>query len=136
VVDRGTADRAGNRESPGEDTQPPRIWYTEAPFRRCAIVNAATDSRGDHDAAVTELSRAHLQRYRNLLEERLAEITPSHEPARLARQLLLLIEGATTVAAIDGTDQPGADAHAAAAVLVTAAMASGPRSRRARSAVK
>jgi hypothetical protein len=63
-----------------------------------------------------------LQRYRDLLEERLAEIEPPLDHrARLARQLLLLIEGATAVAAIDGPDRVGADAHDPAAALIAAA---------------
>jgi BetI-type transcriptional repressor, C-terminal len=73
----------------------------------CAIINAATDSRGDRDPTITELSRAHLQRYRDLLEDRLAEITPPcDDPARLARQLLLLIEGATVIAAATPSHTP------------------------------
>jgi AcrR family transcriptional regulator len=97
-------------------------WYARAQFRGCAVVNTATDSRGDQDVTVIELSRAHLQRYRDLLEDRLAEIEPPPaDPAQLARQLLVLIEGATTIAAIDGPDQVGADARAAAAALIAAA---------------
>jgi AcrR family transcriptional regulator len=96
-------------------------WYRQANFRGCAIVNAATDSRGDHNARVTALCRGHLQRYRNLLEARVAEITPRPaDPAALARQLLLLIEGATTMAAIDDPVHAGPDARAAAATLLGA----------------
>lgn len=99
-------------------------WYSQPEFRGCAIVNAANDSRGDRDATVTTLAREHLRRYRDLLEVRLAEIAPPPaDPALLARQLLLLIEGATIIAAIDGPADAGADAHAAAAALIAAAAA-------------
>jgi AcrR family transcriptional regulator len=102
-------------------------WYRQANFRGCAIVNVATDTRGDNDSRVTALSRGYLQRYRNLLEERLAQIEPRPaDPARLGRQLLLLIEGATTIAAIDDPNHAGPDARAAAATLIAAAPVTAP----------
>jgi AcrR family transcriptional regulator len=95
-------------------------WYAERGFRGCAVVNAATDSRGD-DTGVGDLARGHLARYRSLLESYLRD-AGLDRPERLARQLLLLIEGATVVTAIDGEVTAGHDAHAAAETLLDAAL--------------
>ncbi|MFJ4655382.1 TetR/AcrR family transcriptional regulator [Nocardia sp. NPDC088792] len=94
-------------------------WFAEQRFRGCAIVNYAADSRGDQP--VTDVTRRHLQRYRELLERLLTETgVPAPEP--LARQLLLLIEGATVVTQIDGTGEAGADARIAAESLLDATL--------------
>lgn len=93
-------------------------WFAEPDFHGCAVVNGATDTRGDPETAT--LARRHLARYRALFEERLRELGVS-DPAGLARQLLLLVEGATTVSAIDGSPAAGRDARAAADALLTTA---------------
>ncbi|MFB9837776.1 TetR/AcrR family transcriptional regulator [Actinoallomurus acaciae] len=97
-------------------------WFAQADYRGCVVVNTVTDTRAQ-DPEVAALGRAHLDLYRELLAERLAELDPPPaEPARLARQLLLLIEGATTVATIDSGDvTPGADARDAARILIRSA---------------
>lgn len=91
-------------------------WYAEQGFRGCAVVNAATDSRGA-DGGVADLARAHLARYRELLESHLSDAQAADPPA-LARQLLLLIEGATVVTSIDREPTAGHDARAAAEALL------------------
>lgn len=94
-------------------------WFAEPGYRGCAVVNAVTDTRTD--PATAAIARRHLSRYRALLEDRLRDIE-ADDPATLARQLLLLIEGASVVTAIDGgTSAAGADAREAAALLVEAA---------------
>jgi AcrR family transcriptional regulator len=80
-------------------------WYTEARFRGCAIVNAATQSPAPRTPA-RQLAPNHLARLRDLLTT-LAADAGAHEPALAGRQLLILLEGATVVAALTG------DAHAA-----------------------
>ena len=79
-------------------------WYREPGFRGCAIVNAATQR---HAPPARALADRHLGRYRELLTG-IAERAGVPEPARLGRQLLILLEGATVVA-----DHHDPDGHAA-----------------------
>src|SRR5439155_23198524 len=92
-------------------------WFARPGYHGCAVVNTVTDMRAD--PAVAAIARRHLARYRELLETRLSEVGVS-DPEPLARQLLLLIEGASVVATIDGAGG-GADARAAAVTLLAAA---------------
>ena len=95
-------------------------WMGRPGYHGCVVLNTASDTRGKPEV-VGELARAHLSRYRELLTERIAELQPTPpEPSALAHQLLLLIEGATVLTAIDGPDisRAATDARAAAATLV------------------
>lgn len=94
-------------------------WYTEAGFRGCAIVNAATDTRGD-PGDTPLIARTHLGRYQQLFETELTAMG-AEDPVSLARQLLVLIEGATTIAAIERSPDAGRHARRAAQTLLTAA---------------
>jgi hypothetical protein len=98
-------------------------WFAEPGYHGCAVVNTVTDTRAD--PRVATIARRHLTRYRGLLERRLREAGVP-DAAGLARQLLLLIEGASVVSAIDGTPDAAADARAAAERLCLPA---GPGSR-------
>jgi AcrR family transcriptional regulator len=80
-------------------------WYAEARFRGCAIVNAATQSPAPRSPA-RQVAPKHLRRLLDLLTT-LAADAGAHEPAVAGRQLLILLEGATVIAALTG------DAHAA-----------------------
>lgn len=93
-------------------------WFAEPDYCGCAVVNTVTDTRTD--PATAAIARRHLSRYRALLEDRLRDIE-ARDPATLARQLLLLIEGASVVTAIDGGTSAGTDARDAAALLVRSA---------------
>lgn len=102
-------------------------WMGRPGYHGCVVLNTASDTRGQPDV-VGELARTHLARYRDLLTERIAELHPTPpDPRALARQLLLLIEGATVMTAIDGPDisRAATDARAAAAALVHSAAAPG-----------
>ncbi|MGI9089670.1 MAG: TetR/AcrR family transcriptional regulator [Gemmatimonadaceae bacterium] len=95
-------------------------WYAESGFRGCAIVNGATDTRGDEGETSGEMlaiARRHMARYHELFETALDAIGVS-DPAGLARQLLLLLEGATVVAAIERSPEAGRHARRAAEVLL------------------
>ncbi|HWE89797.1 MAG TPA: TetR/AcrR family transcriptional regulator [Pseudonocardiaceae bacterium] len=94
-------------------------WFAEPGYGGCAVVNTVTDTRAD--PAIAAIARRHLTRYRALVEERLGEIGVA-DPAPLARQLLLLIEGASVVATIEQDGSVGADARSAAADLIAAKM--------------
>lgn len=97
-------------------------WYGEDGFHGCLVVNASTDVRGG-GGVVPEIARAHLERYRALLEDQLAAAGVG-SPSSLARQLLLLIEGATVVTAIERRGQTGDDARLAAEALLDAGLSS------------
>jgi AcrR family transcriptional regulator len=92
-------------------------WFAEPGYRGCTVVNTVTDMRAE--PAVAAIARQHLARYRALLQTRL-EQAGAADPPRLARQLLLLIEGASVVTAIDGGTGTGADARQAAELLLGA----------------
>jgi AcrR family transcriptional regulator len=96
-------------------------WFSRPEYRGCAVVNAVTDARGDEAPALRRSARRHLERYRELLRERISEsgVTDAAAVDRLASHLLLLIEGATSVTVVDGeSSRAGADAREAAATLL------------------
>ncbi|KAA2254079.1 TetR/AcrR family transcriptional regulator [Solihabitans fulvus] len=97
-------------------------WYRQAGFHGCAMVNAAADTRGD-GVAVLGLTRGHLARYRVLLERCLLEAGVA-EPSAPARQLLILIEGATVVSSIDADDTAGPDARRLAELVLASVVPS------------
>jgi AcrR family transcriptional regulator len=93
-------------------------WFAQPGYHGCTVVNTVTDTRAD--PAIAAIARRHLARYRHLLQARVQE-TGLPDAPRLARQLLLLIEGASVITSIEGTSEAGADARAAAErMLMTA----------------
>ncbi|QYC42244.1 division inhibitor protein [Nonomuraea coxensis DSM 45129] len=94
-----------------------RHWYEEPAFRGCALVNAAAQH---HVPRVRAITARHLGRHLALLT-RIAERAGATEPGLLGRQLLMLVEGATVVAAHRDEHDPGAEARAAALTLLSAA---------------
>jgi len=116
------------RETADAPPGPPRVlavfdllmgWFAQPGYHGCAVINTVTDTRAD--PRIASIARRHLTRYRGLLQRRLQEagLADAGEPAALARQLLLLIEGASVVTAIDGDPAAGTDARAAAERLLT-----------------
>ncbi|WP_459546331.1 TetR/AcrR family transcriptional regulator [Nocardia sp. X0981] len=91
-------------------------WYAEPAFRGCAMVNAAAQHR---DEAVLSITAQHLAGYRDLLTG-IATRAGAADPARLAGQLLMLVEGATIVAAHQPSTTVGDEARAAALALLSA----------------
>jgi AcrR family transcriptional regulator len=94
-------------------------WYDEPVFRGCAMLNAAAQH---HVEAVRAITARHLGRYLELLTG-IASRAGAADPHLLGRQLLMLVEGTTVVAA--HYDPVGAGDHArrAALVLLSAAPA-------------
>lgn len=90
-------------------------WYASPEFRGCALVNAAVESRGVPGAA-QDIARRHLARHRDLLTM-LAARANALDPDALGQQLLLLLEGATVVAAVTGNPDAGHHARNAAHAL-------------------
>ncbi|WP_040788328.1 TetR/AcrR family transcriptional regulator [Nocardia paucivorans] len=91
-------------------------WYAEPGFRGCAMVNAATQH---YDETVLSITARHLDRYLELFAG-IAARAEAADPVTLGRQLLMLVEGATVVAAHRGSTGIGTQARAAAIALLTA----------------
>lgn len=89
-------------------------------YRGCRFVNAAAeipDRRHPARAVASEHKRAVLQ----LISGRTAQLAVA-DPAGLARQLKVLLEGAISTALVDPGAQAASDARRAAAVLLQAAV--------------
>jgi AcrR family transcriptional regulator len=94
-------------------------WYAEPAFRGCGIVNAATQH---HDDPARAVAARHLNRHIELLTD-IAVDAGAEDPHTLARQLLMLVEGATVVADHHGSAGAARDARSAALTLLRAAAA-------------
>jgi AcrR family transcriptional regulator len=92
-------------------------WYAEPTFRGCGIVNAATQHHGDPARGV---AARHLNRHIELLTG-IAVDAGAEDPHTLARQLLMLVEGATVVADHHGSSNAARHARSAALTLLRAA---------------
>lgn len=96
-------------------------WFAEPGFKGCMFVKAASEFQDAKDpihaqaAAHKALLFAHLKT--------LAAEAGAGDAARLARQLLILKEGAIVTAQVEGRREAAAEAKAAAAVLLDAALA-------------
>jgi len=80
-------------------------WYSEPHFRGCAIVNAATQR---HVEPARSIAVHHLDRYLELFTD-IATAAGVADPARVGRQLLMLLEGATVLADHHGLGRAAAD---------------------------
>jgi AcrR family transcriptional regulator len=97
-------------------------WYQQEGFMGCAVLNAAIDTRGD-SGVIRELAREHLARYLGLLRRCLVEAGVG-DPTVLARQLLVLIEGATMVNFVHADERVGAETRKIVEVLLESTIAS------------
>ncbi|MFG1945385.1 TetR/AcrR family transcriptional regulator [Nonomuraea sp. NPDC048826] len=86
-------------------------WYDDPVFRGCAMLNAAAQH---HAEPVRAITARHLDRYLELFT-RIAERAGAADPPVLGRQLLMLVEGATAVAAYH--DRTAAAEHARQAAI-------------------
>lgn len=98
-------------------------WFVEDSFRGCGFINAFGEL-GAADPRVAEAARRHKESFQAFVAGLAAEAGAS--PA-LAPQLAILAEGAQTTAAIAGTPDAAADARAAAAILIRAALPAGAK---------
>jgi hypothetical protein len=97
-------------------------WFACDGFRGSFVANAATELRGEPDhPAQTRISQ-HRQALRQLLED-LAKTAGAYDPAVLAAQLLILVDGAISAAAVDRTPAATSGARTLAKGAVTAATA-------------
>jgi AcrR family transcriptional regulator len=102
-----------------------REWFASADFHGCAFLNAAGEIAGAEDP-IRVVAREHKERLlvfvRTQCDEYLAErnVADSDQAARLARQWLILIDGAIGVALVSGEPDAALDARAAAGHLLNA----------------
>lgn len=90
-------------------------WFREPGFRGCAWVNSFGEL-GATSPAISAEARRHKAAVHGYLRELVAA---AGRPRLLADHLLLLAEGATTIAAITGSPAPARQARAAAAALLS-----------------
>ena len=91
-------------------------WFDEPGYRGCMFIKASSEYQ-DADHVIHQQSADH----KRLLERHittLAEKAGLANPGLLARQLLLLKEGAIVTAHLGHTDNPAQDAKAAAMQLL------------------
>ena len=93
-----------------------KAWFGSADFRGCAFINTSGET-GDPQNPVRLLAKAHKQKlFEYALELCQAHGTP--DPERQAAQLLILIDGAITVALVMGDSTAADDAQCMAQTLL------------------
>tara|TARA_R110000772_G_scaffold10686_3_gene33971 strand:- start:705 stop:1268 length:564 start_codon:yes stop_codon:yes gene_type:complete len=93
-------------------------WFAEAGYKGCMFIKASSEFQ-EHSNPIHKQSAEH----KRMLEShitKLAEKSGLAEPGKIARQLLLLKEGAIVTAHLGHTDNPAQDAKAAACQLLSA----------------
>jgi len=118
------ADHVAHRAAPGRESVLAVFdwlgrWFAEPAFRGCAFANSFGEF-GDSAPAVAAVAREHLEALRRYLRT-LADALPVESPSVLAEQLLVLVQGATTTAAITGRPDSAAHARAMAGAVINAA---------------
>lgn len=93
-------------------------WFAQPGYRGCEFVSAFGEL-GPASELIATTARDHKRAWVALLERLTAE---AGGPPQLAAQLSLLVNGAMVSAALGATDAPAAEARAAAAVLLDAAL--------------
>ncbi len=91
-------------------------WFAEKGYKGCMFIKASSEFQ-DASSPIHKQSADH----KRMLEghiTKLAEKAALTDPAALARQLLLLKEGAIVTAHLGHTDNPAQDAKAAAVELI------------------
>ncbi|SDF93908.1 TetR/AcrR family transcriptional regulator [Paraburkholderia phenazinium] len=102
-----------------------REWFASADFHGCAFLNASGEIAAPDDP-IRVVAREHKERLlafvRTQCDEHLAESggADNRRAARLARQWLILIDGAIGVALVSGEPDAALDARAAAEQLLNA----------------
>lgn len=91
-------------------------WFENPNFRGCAFINATVELANPHHPGCQAALDHQLAVYQYILDLVKAE---GLEPAeRVARQLLLLVQGAIVIAMMQGRPQAAADAKSAAITLL------------------
>ena len=93
-----------------------REWFETPGFRGCAFINAHGELGSSHGAA-TEIAAAHKRSLTGYLAS-LARQEGVAEPDALARQLVLLVDGAIVTASVQGDARAADDARSAATTVM------------------
>ena len=96
-------------------------WFKSRDFHGCLFINAAAE-HAPADDPVHVAAGAHKREIRRILED-VASEAGAGDPALLAGQLHLLMEGATVLAQVAGDFAAAAQARQAATALIDAALA-------------
>jgi AcrR family transcriptional regulator len=98
-------------------------WFEEPGFRGSFVANAATELRSELDHPAQAKIVQHRLALRQLLED-LAKASGAYDPAVLAAQLQILIDGAISAAAVDRDPTAAAGARALAKAAIAASSTS------------
>ncbi len=91
-------------------------WFQSEGYRGCAFINTAGEV-GDADDPIRHIAKHHKQKLLDYTLELTAQLD-IEQPAALARQLLVLMEGAITVSRVMGDYNAADTARDVAAVLL------------------
>jgi AcrR family transcriptional regulator len=92
-------------------------WFTSEDFHGSFVASAASELRGEPNHPAHKVIESHRTAMRQLLED-LAKAAGAEDPAELATHLQVIIDGATSMAALDRTAAPARNAR----TLATAAL--------------
>lgn len=93
-----------------------KSWFESDGFRGCAFINTAGEV-GDPDDPVRQIAKMHKQKLLDYALELSQQLNAEH-PDVLARQLLVLIEGAITMSYVMGERSAADDARDVAKALL------------------
>jgi AcrR family transcriptional regulator len=97
-------------------------WFASDGFRGSFVANAATELRSEPEHPAQSRIVQHRQALRQLLED-LAKSAGAYDPAVLAAQLQVLVDGAVAAASVDRDPAPARGARDLARAAVAAASA-------------
>jgi|GEM_PF-32224 len=98
-----------------------KSWFESDGFRGCAFINTAGEV-GDPDDPVRQIAKRHKQKLLDYTLELTTQLN-IEQPAALARQLLILMEGAITLAYVMGDNSAADSAREVAKLLLEQAAA-------------
>lgn len=93
-----------------------KSWFESEGYRGCAFINTAGEV-GDADDPVRQIARLHKQKLLDYLVELTGQLN-ADQPLPLARQLLILIEGAITMSRVMGDYRAADEAKDVAQLLL------------------
>jgi len=99
-----------------------RSWFLTEDFRGCAFINSAGET-ADPQHPVRIIAKEHKENILRFITE-LAEKADANAPQTLANQLLVLIDGAITVAMLMSNPSAADDAKETAKVLINSQLQS------------
>ncbi|WP_429217394.1 TetR/AcrR family transcriptional regulator [Kosakonia cowanii] len=93
-----------------------KSWFESEGYRGCAFINTAGEV-GDADDPVRQIARLHKQKLLDYLVELTGQLN-AQQPLPLAKQLLILIEGAITMSRVMGDYRAADEAKDVAQLLL------------------